>query len=63
MGKPATHPMIRAEKLYKYMIYIPEEGHWPIRGLHANKTEARTAYLAWAERKRIPAGAFISKDE
>jgi hypothetical protein len=47
----------------KWLIYIPEEGHWEINGLHADKESARKAYLKWARRKRIPAGAFISAEQ
>lgn len=44
----------------RWEIYIPEEGHWPIRVADtATKAEARAAYLKWAERKRLPAGSFI----
>lgn len=44
----------------KWVIYIPEEGHWPIPGDHATETEARKAYLKWAKRKRLPAGSHIA---
>lgn len=47
-------------KYPRWEIYIPEEGHWPIRVKNsATKAEARAAYLKWAERKRLPAGSFI----
>jgi dipeptidyl aminopeptidase/acylaminoacyl peptidase len=43
----------------RYIIYIPEEGHWPIKGRHANEKAARKAYLKWAKRKRLPKGSNI----
>jgi hypothetical protein len=42
-----------------WLIYIPEEGDWPILGCHASEAEARQAYLQWANRKRLPAGSYI----
>ncbi len=42
-----------------WRIYIPEEGHWPIPGLHKNLAEAKKAYLKWAGRKTLPKGSFI----
>ena len=43
----------------KWNIYIPEEGHWLINYDGDDKAEARAVYLKWAERKRLPTGAFI----
>ncbi len=44
----------------KWVIYIPEEGHWDINcPVQASKKEARDAYLKWANRKRLPKGSFI----
>lgn len=43
-----------------WMIYIPEEGHWPIRvKVGATKAEAKQAYLKWAGRKTLPKGSKI----
>lgn len=43
-----------------WMIYIPEEGHWPIKvNGYALKRIARETYLKWAERKRLPKGSSI----
>jgi hypothetical protein len=54
------HPGTMAKpKPREWSIYIPNEGHWPIKGKHATEEQARAAYLKWARRKRLPAGAFI----
>lgn len=42
-----------------WYIYIPEEGHWPIAYGGKDKAVARTTYLKWAGRKRLPSGSFI----
>ena len=56
------HPGTMAPPVAReWLIYIPEEGHWPIKGLHKTEEQARKAYLKWARRKRIPAGAFITE--
>ena len=48
----------------EWLIYIPDEGHWPINYNGTDKAEARRVYLKWADRKRLPAGSFIcSPDE
>lgn len=54
--------MSKQPKLKKeWSIYIPEEGHWPINvSSNATKAEARKAYLKWANRRRLPAGSFIT---
>lgn len=54
------HPGTMAKpKPREWSIYIPEEGHWPIKGKHKDEESARAAYLKWARRKRLPAGSFI----
>lgn len=54
------HPGTKAKPVPReWMIYIPEEGHWDINGKHVDEAGARRAYLKWARRKRIPAGAYI----
>lgn len=46
----------------KWMIYIPEEGHWEIDvDEDATYEEAKAAYLKWAGRKRLPKGSLIEK--
>jgi hypothetical protein len=42
-----------------WLIYIPEEGHWPIKGKHRTRDEATKAYLKWAKRKRLPKGSIV----
>lgn len=43
-----------------WMVYIPDEGHWPIAHKpRATYEEAREAYLKWAERKQLPRGSFL----
>lgn len=44
-----------------WFVYIPEEGHWPIDYSGDDAAEARAAYLRWAGRKRLPAGARIER--
>lgn len=44
----------------EWFIYIPDEGDWPITTYAGpDKEKARLAYLKWAGRKRLPAGAVI----
>lgn len=58
------HPGTMAKPVARdWLIYIPEEGHWPIKGKHKTEGAARAAYLKWAKRKRIPAGAYIMEGE
>ncbi|MGH3428232.1 MAG: hypothetical protein ACRDQZ_11820 [Mycobacteriales bacterium] len=44
---------------FEWFIYIPEEGHWPIRYSGSDAGRAKAAYLRWAGRKRLPAGSRI----
>lgn len=45
----------------KWLIYIPNEGHWPVDYDGDDEAGARKAYLAWAKRKRLPAGSFLCR--
>lgn len=42
-----------------WYIYIPEEGDWPINYWGEDIKGARSAYLTWARRRRLPRGAKI----
>lgn len=54
------HPGTMARAVAReWCIYIPEEGHWPIKGKHKSEAEAKAAYLKWARRKTLPKGAYI----
>lgn len=45
-----------------WMIYIEDEGHWPIEHSEsATKAEATEIYLKWAGRKFLPKGAYIDQ--
>lgn len=55
MAKKKEMPDIATE----WFIYIPEEGHWPIKYNGNDPKKARKAYLKWAKRKRLPPGSFI----
>jgi hypothetical protein len=50
-------------EMSKWLIYIPEEGHWPIQYDGNDAKAARRAYLKWAGRSRLPAGSEIQKEE
>jgi len=53
---------INEEKIEKWMIYIPEEGHWPIKvDVDATYKEAKKEYLKTANRKKLPSGSRIEK--
>jgi hypothetical protein len=43
----------------EWYIYIPDEGDWPINYNGRSHEQARLAYLQWAGRQRLPAGAVI----
>lgn len=43
----------------EWLIYIPDEGDWPIDYAGTDEEGARRAYLSWAGRKRLPPGARI----
>jgi len=44
----------------EWMVYIPDEGHWPIAHKPgATYKEAREAYLNWAGRNQLPKGSFL----
>ena len=43
----------------KWYIYIPEEGDWPISYTGKSREKARKVYLKWANRKYLPAGAYV----
>ena len=52
--------------MHEWIIYIPNEGDWNIsamsrRGKRKPKTkaEARTIYLQWARRQRLPKNSTI----
>lgn len=55
--------------LSKWIAYIPESGHWAIRGHHANAREARKAFVAqmnhtfpgWG--KRMPNGSHVMRED
>jgi len=47
----------------EWVIYIPEEGHWPIAYDGEDWYAARRAYLKWAGRKILPPGSWISRTD
>lgn len=52
---------MKRKPTYPYMIWIHDEGEWPIPGKHPNKKSARLRYLKWAKLKRVPNGSFIER--
>ncbi len=63
IGKPIRARRMRVRKARgdRWLIYIPDEGHWPIDYAGEDEAGARRAYLKWAQRKRLPAGSFICR--
>lgn len=62
--KPARDLADLIEKgLTKWVIYIPEEGHWPIEYDGDDPKEAKRIYLKWAGQRRLPANAFIARGD
>lgn len=51
--------MPKTQRTREWYIYIPEEGDWPIAFDGDSPAAARRAYLKWAGRTRLPAGARI----
>lgn len=44
----------------EWMVYIPDEGHWPIAHKpRATYEEAREDYLKWVGRNQLPKGSFL----
>lgn len=47
------------QKQHEWVIYLRDEGHWPIAYDGDDEAEARRVYLRWAGRERLPAGSAI----
>jgi hypothetical protein len=62
-AKSHRDPQQIEQAMSKWMIYIPEEGHWPIQYDGDDAEMARRAYLRWASRSRLPAGSKIQKEQ
>ena len=50
-------------RTHEWFVYIPEEGDWPVYYDGKSHAGARSAYLKWANRKKLPPGAVVWRRE